>query len=101
MLVGVARTSTGCKPQPNYGHATFTNVAFWNNWIRQTINKREKSIHCFEPFIISEIDNQSTHYLSFKLFASSVIQLTLRDDHLNNEQKLILQCKSVRIYFNL
>ena len=98
MLVGVARTSTGCESQPNFGHATFTNVAYWNNWIRETIEKRENSIYCLEPFRISLIDSRSTNFQSATRVSNKFIhiRLNLEKRKINSDMKTIFQCKLVR-----
>ena len=98
MLVGVARTSTGCESQPNFGHATFTNVAYWNKWIRETIEKRENSIYCLEPFRISLIDSRSTNFKSATRVSTKFIhiRLNLEKRKLSSDMKTIFQCKLVR-----
>ena len=98
MLVGVARTSTGCESQPNFGHATFTNVAYWNNWIRETIEKRENSIYCLEPFRISLVDSRSTNFKSATRVSKKFIhiRLNLEKRKIKSDMKTIFQCKLVR-----
>ena len=101
MLVGVARTSTGCESQPNYGHATFTNVAWWNKWMRQVIEKRDSTIHCLEPFEIIKIDRNSTNFARMVKVPDQYLHLRLNQtnktyNESSPETKKIFQCKTVR-----
>jgi len=98
MLVGVARTSTGCESQPNYGHATFTNVAWWNKWMRQVIEKRDSTIHCLEPFEIIKVDKNSTNFARIVKVSDQYLHLRLNQTNSFNENdpetKKIFQCKT-------
>ena len=105
MLVGVARTSTGCESQPNYGHATFTNVAWWNKWMRDVIQKRDSTIHCLEPFEIVKVEKTSTNYARLIKVPDQYLHIKLnqtktyqKSERLTVETKKIFQCKVVRFF---
>ena len=93
MLVGVARTSTGCERQRFFGHSTFTNVVFWNNWIRETIKDREESIVCFEPFRMAKITTHALEFLELRdMNANRLMRLNVNKDSV---QESVVYCKNV------
>jgi len=92
MLVGVARTSTGCERQRFFGHSTFTNVVFWNNWIRETIKDREESIVCFEPFRMAKITTHALEFLELRdINANRLMRLNVNKDSV---QESVVYCKN-------
>jgi len=93
MLVGVARTSTGCERQRFFGHSTFTNVVFWNNWIRETIKDRDDSIVCFEPFRMAKITTHALEFLELRdVNANRLMRLNVNK---NSVQESVVYCKNV------
>ncbi|CAG5110261.1 Oidioi.mRNA.OKI2018_I69.chr2.g4677.t1.cds [Oikopleura dioica] len=92
MLVGVARTSTGCERQRFFGHSTFTNVVFWNHWIRETIKDREDSIVCFEPFRMAKITKHALEFLELRdVNANRLMRLNVNK---GSVEESVVYCKN-------